>query len=147
MEQTLLFCKLDKDAKGPVRVTDGSAGYDLFSLEGGFIDKYSQSVVRTGISIKLLKNTCGKIYSRSGLSVREKIEVGAGLIDSDYRGEIKVVLYNYSDKPFYFNKHSRIAQMVIHPILTPNIYEVDRLSLTDNGNSRGENGFGSSGLY
>lgn len=98
----------------------------------------------TGIAIELPDNTCAAfLYARSGLGVKHGICLsnGVGVIDSDYRGEICVGLCNVSDKPYVIEPDERIAQMVIAPVLTPEIVETTELSDTQ----RGEGGFGSTG--
>jgi dUTP pyrophosphatase len=136
---------LTSDAKVPIRQTKDSAGYDLYSSEPGEIKAGQRLMVNTGIAIKMPGITgmsiYGKILSRSGLSAKYGIEAGAGVIDSDYRGEIKVILYNHSNKDFKFDKHERIAQLVMHLIATPNTEIVKDLDNTE----RGFSGFGSTG--
>lgn len=142
---TLQILKLDPEAKLPVRQTSGSAGYDLYSLDSGIIKSNSRLLISTGIAIKLPVNTVGLIKSRSGLSVRAGIEHGAGVCDEDYRGMISCLLHNFGDEPFAFEKHTRIAQLLIVPILTPEIEEVTEF-IEEKRNTRGADGFGSTGL-
>lgn len=141
---TLQILKLDPEAKLPARQTSGSAGYDLYSLTSGIIEPRLRLLIPTGIAIKLPPGTVGLIKSRSGLSVRAGLEHGAGVIDSDYRGPLGVVLHNFGDKPFAFDKHTRIAQLIIVPILTPEIEEVSKF-IDEKKNERGAGGFGSTG--
>jgi len=146
--ETILYVKiLNKNAKLPERQTSGSAGFDIFSLESGIIKPGLQfgSLISTGIAIKLPLGTYGRMASRSGLSVKNGIEVGAGTIDQDYRGELFILLRNHSDKLFKFKKHTRIAQLIITPALTPNIIEVVEFT-DDDKNERKTKGFGSTGL-
>ena len=141
--------KLDEDAKLPVRQTSGSAGYDLYSLDAGIVEPRSRLLVSTGISIKLPPNTYGRIASRSGLSVRDGIEVGAGVIDSDYSGNIGILLHNFTDKPYEFDEYTRIAQLIITPVLTPVVEEIDSEVfnlIAKEKNSRNGKGFGSTGI-
>jgi len=137
--------KLNQEARLPLRKTAGSAGYDLYSLKSGTIESHSRLLIQTGIAIKLPADTYGRIASRSGLSVKKGIEVGAGVIDEDYRGPLGVVLYNFDNKPFEFDKHTRIAQLIIVPVLTPEIEEVSKF-IDEKKNERGDKGFGSSGI-
>ena len=126
--------KLKENAKIPQRATNGSAGMDLYAC-------IAESVT---LAIELPDNTCAAfLYARSGLGVKHGICLsnGVGVIDSDYRGEVCVGLCNVSDKPYVIEPFERVAQMVIAPVLTPDITEVDELSDT----ARGEGGFGSSG--
>lgn len=136
--------KLYPDAKLPMRQTTGSAGYDLYSLTDGIILARSRLLIKTGIAIKLPPNTYGRIASRSGLSVKKGIEVGAGVCDIDYLLEYHVLLHNHSDEPFTFDKHTRIAQLIITPILTPEIEEIEEFEKDDDNERTG--GFGSTGI-
>lgn len=146
----LQILKLDSEAKLPVQQTIGSAGYDLYSLTDGIIEPRSRLLISTGIAIKLPSGTVGLIKSRSGLSVRAGLEHGAGVCDEDYSGHIQVLLHNHSNEPFEFDKHTRVAQLLIVPILTPEIEEVSNevfnSKILDKKNSRGGKGFGSTGL-
>ena len=140
--------KLKENAKIPKRATTGSAGMDLYAC----IDKPitlapgQLAIVPTGIAIALPDNTCAAfLYARSGLGVKHGICLsnGVGVIDSDYRGEICAGLCNVSDKPYTIEPDERVCQMVIAPVLTPDVVEVDELDDTD----RGECGFGSTGKH
>lgn len=138
--------KLKENAKIPKRATTGSAGMDLYACidEPITLAPGQLAIVPTGIAIALPDNTCAAfLYARSGLGVKHGICLsnGVGVIDSDYRGEVCVGLCNVSDKPYVIEPFERVAQMVIAPVLTPDITEVDELSDT----ARGEGGFGSSG--
>ena len=138
--------KLKPNAKIPQRATDGSAGMDLYACIDSSIALAPQqlAVVPTGIAIELPDNSCAAfLYARSGLGVKHGICLsnGVGVIDSDYRGEICAGLCNVSDKPYDIEPGERIAQMVIAPVLTPDITEADELSDT----LRGAGGFGSTG--
>lgn len=145
MSDKLQIQKLHDHAKIPIRATNHAAGYDLYSLEEGSILPHSKSLIRTGIAIKLPKIRNFKIYgnirSRSGLSVKNGIEVGAGVIDEDYHDEIYILLHNHSDIQFNYLKHQRIAQLVLEVIVTPTIIEVEELKKDFNNNRKG--GFGS----
>jgi len=140
----LLVKKLHPDAKLPMRQTTGSAGYDLYSLTDGIIIANSRLLIKTGIAIKLPSGTYGRIASRSGLSVKKGIEVGAGVIDEDYRYDVGVLLHNHGDTPFVFDKHTRIAQLIITPIVTPDVEEITEFEEDFENNRTG--GFGSTGL-
>ena len=140
--------KLKEGAKIPKRATNGSAGMDLYAcIENPITLSPGQlAVVPTGIAIELEDNTCAAfLYARSGLGVKHGICLsnGVGVIDSDYRGEICAGLCNVSDKPYTINPDERICQMVIAPVLTPEIVEADELGDTQ----RGEGGFGSTGSF
>lgn len=122
---TLKIVKLAEDAKLPTRATCGSAGYDLYSYDEGVILPGSQVLVSTKIAIAIPEGYCGLIWSRSGLSVKNGIETGAGVIDSDYRKDVGVVLHNFSRSPFSYKKGMRIAQILITSVAAPTICEVN----------------------
>jgi len=138
---------LNSNAILPKRQTNGSAGYDIYSAESCTIEPRNQKIISTGISIELphcpFPNHIYSfhIISRSGLSAKYKIEKGAGLIDADYNGEIKIILYNYNDEKYEIKIGDRIAQGVIIPVAIPEVIEVDELKNTE----RGIGGFGSTG--
>lgn len=130
------------DAILPTRGTFRSAGYDLYAVEDFIVEQLSgRALVSTGIGIHVPSGTYGRVAPRSGLAVKKGIHVGAGVIDEDYTGELKVLLFNFGDFPYYGKKGERIAQLIIEKIETPEIFEVDKLSETE----RGEGGFGSTG--
>ena len=86
-----------------------SAGYDLYSAESNIVKKHERNIISTDIIIEIPTNTYGRIASRSGLAFNYGIEVGAGVIDSDYRGEIKILLHNHSDHNFKIKRGDKIA--------------------------------------
>ncbi len=138
--------KLKENARIPQRATNGSAGMDLYACIDSSVTLApgQLAIIPTGIAIELPDNTCAAfLYARSGLGVKHGICLsnGVGVIDSDYRGEVCAGLCNVSDKPYVIEPFERVAQMVIAPVLTPDIVETDELSDT----ARGEGGFGSSG--
>jgi dUTP pyrophosphatase len=132
--------RLENYAKLPERKRDGDAGLDLYCIEDFEIEPNEIKIVRTGIAVEIPKGYFGMIKDRSGLASKG-LHVLAGIIDENYRGEIKVVLINLGKEKLKFEKYSRIAQLLIIPYLKVEIKE-DELSQTE----RGENGFGSSGL-
>ena len=141
----ILIKKLNSKVKLPSYKTDGSSGMDLMA----FIDKpisilpQKSELIPTGLSIAIPDNTEVQIRPRSGLAVKNNISVlnTPGTVDSDYRGELKVILYNHGNKEFIVNNEDRIAQMVLVPIIKANFEEVENLPET----VRGEGGFGSTG--
>lgn len=139
--EALFVKRLSEYGYIPRRGSDGAAGYDLYAAEGVCIQPQHRGLVGTAISIKVPPGTYGRVAPRSGLSVKYEIDVGAGVVDEDYRGEVKVLLINHGTKDFYVTKGDRIAQLVLERIVNPEVKEV--LSL-DNTN-RGEGGFGSTG--
>lgn len=140
--------KLRPNAKVPKRATNGSAGMDLYACveESITLAPGQLAIVPTGIAIELPDNSSAAfLYARSGLGVKHGICLsnGVGVIDSDYRGEICAGLCNVSDKPYVIEPDERVCQMVIAPVLTPEIIEVGDLNDTE----RGEGGFGSTGSF
>lgn len=144
--ETVKIKKVREGARIPFRATEGSAGMDLYACVDGYkiICPGDLLMVPTGIAIELPNNQCAAfIYARSGLGIKHGICLsnGVGVVDSDYRGEICVGLCNVSDKPYVISDGMRIAQMIVAPVCTPQIVEVDKLSDTQ----RGTGGFGSTG--
>jgi dUTP pyrophosphatase len=134
--------RLTETAKLPTRATDGSAGYDLYADEFVTLPSHhGQRLVSTGIAVAIPAGCCGQIWPRSGMDVKAQVTRGAGLIDWDYRGEVKVLLINRGAQHHGVRRGDRIGQLVILPILTPEVVEVDCLD----GTARGDGGFGSSG--
>lgn len=132
---------LSEFAVCPVRSTPGSAGYDLFSAEDSFVSSLGgQKLIKTDIAISIPKKTYGRIAPRSGMAMKG-IGVMAGVIDSDYRGPVGVILINHSMTPYIIKKGDRIAQLILEKIETPEISIVDELTDTKRQNG----GFGSTG--
>ena len=134
--------RMNVNAKLPVRSSSGSAGYDLSAAETAVVPAHGKCLVKTGLAIAMPPGCYGRVAPRSGLAVKKFIDVGAGVIDSDYRGELGVVLFNFSNEDFCINMGDRIAQLVFEKIKTPEIKEVTELEGTD----RGSKGYGSSGI-
>ena len=143
----ILVKKLDSRVKLPSYKTIGSSGMDLMALTNKPIKILPQKsyLVPTGISVAIPKNYEIQIRPRSGLAAKNNISVlnTPGTIDSDYRGEIKIILFNHGAKEFEVKKNDRIAQMVLVPILKIDFEEVDNLPDT----VRGTGGFGSTGVW
>ena len=134
--------KMRNTAAIPKRGTAGAAGYDLSAAEETVVPAKGKSVVKTGISIAVPDGCYGRIAPRSGLAVKKFIDVGAGVVDADYRGEVGVVLFNHSDEDFKIRQGDRIAQLILEKIATPQITETADLPST----VRGSGGFGSTGI-
>lgn len=136
-------------AKLPIRVTPGSAGFDLFASETVTILTGSRALVPTGIAMAIPPGYYGRIAPRSGLSVRTGLVVNAGVIDSDYRGEIKVLLqHSWNSQPHEnvtLNAGERIAQIIIEKIGDFDLVAVPPESLPMSYSLRGTGGFGSTG--
>ncbi len=141
----ILIKKLSQDISLPKYETDDSSGMDLAAniKEPISIEPGKTSIIPTGISLSIPKNFELQIRPRSGLAAKNQITVlnTPGTIDADYRGEIKVILINLSNKSFLVEKGARIAQMVLCPIVKAQLREVENLDDT----SRGSGGFGSTG--
>ena len=131
---------LNKNAKLPVKADSGCAGYDIFSSESFILYAGKRQLVSTGISTEFSKDFYLRVAPRSGMSVKG-IDVGAGVIDSSYRGEIKVLLINNSDINQQFKTGDKIAQVILERCSNTIILETDILSETE----RGYGGFGSTG--
>tara|TARA_X000001036_G_scaffold157310_1_gene149377 strand:- start:3574 stop:3999 length:426 start_codon:yes stop_codon:yes gene_type:complete len=134
--------KLCFDAIIPSRGSDGAVGYDLYSSEAVVVPcQAGRALVSTGITIVLPPGVYGRVAPRSGLAAKHCINVGAGVIDPDYTGEIKVILFNHGLKDFEIKKGDRIAQLVLERCETPPIEEINIIEDTE----RGSGGFGSTG--
>ncbi len=137
--------KLNSKVQLPKYKTDGSSGMDLMAfLENPVNLKPQESkLIPTGISIAIPEDTEVQIRPRSGLAAKSNISVlnTPGTIDSDYRGEIKIILFNHGKEDFVINNNDRIAQMILMPIVKAEFEEVENLPKT----LRGSGGFGSTG--
>jgi dUTP diphosphatase len=141
---TLPVRRLDDRAQLPTRAFPGDAGLDLYALEDGVLGPGERASIRTGIAVEIPDGQVGLVLPRSGLAARHGIAIvnAPGLIDSGYRGEIRVLLLNTDrEAPFTFSSGERIAQLVLVRIETPEVIEVDELAVSE----RGAGGFGSSG--
>ena len=138
----LRVTRLVPEATLPCRGSEGAVGYDLYATQGCVILPGQRGLISTGISVELPPGTYGRIAPGSGLSVRNGLHVGAGVIDPDYRGEIKVLLYNHDKDPWLCKPGYRVAQLVIEKCETPDVVEVQKLEETE----RGDNGFGLTGI-
>ena len=133
---------LSSKARLPQKGSPFSAGYDLYSSETKIIPAKDKALVSLDISMAIPIGCYGRIAPRSGLAVKKFIDVGAGVIDSDYRGQVKVLLFNFGTEDFEVKEGDRIAQLVIEKIALTNIVQVESLDSTQ----RGEGGFGSTGV-
>ena len=142
MQLILRVKKLNEKARLPVKGSPLAAGYDLHSLEDCIVKAKSKGLVPTGLSMAIPEGYYGRVAPRSGLACKNFIDVGAGVIDSDYRGEVKVLLFNFSEEDFQIKEGDRIAQLIIEQIGLTQLEEVKDLDSTD----RNEGGFGSTGI-
>jgi len=141
----ILIKRLSKEVPLPKYETNGSSGMDLAANINDSVDinPGKTAIIPTGLALSIPKGFEVQIRPRSGLAAKQKISVlnTPGTIDADYRGEIKVILINLGQEPFKIEKGSRIAQMVVCPIVQAQLKEVDDLNQTE----RGKGGFGSTG--
>lgn len=138
--------KINKEAKFPTHGSEYSAGYDLYACipTETIVKPFSTLEVGTGLAMALPEGTFGAIYARSGLATREHLRPAncVGIIDSDYRGEIKIVIHNDSEEIQKITPGERVAQLVLQKYIPMSFQEVDELDET----TRGEGGFGSTGM-
>ena len=143
----VLIKKLHPTVKLPIYKTDGASGMDLmaFIKETIIVKPKTSSLIPTGLSVAFEKDYEIQIRPRSGLAIKNNISVlnTPGTIDSDYRGEIKVIIYNHGDNEFIINNEDRIAQMILTPVIKMNLEETNNLPET----VRGKGGFGSTGKW
>ena len=141
----VLIKKLNSSVELPAYKTNGASGMDLMAFINDqiTIKPQNSSLIPTGISVAFPNEFEIQIRPRSGLAAKNNISVlnTPGTIDSDYRGEIKVILYNHGNTDFIINNKDRIAQMILIPVIKMNLEETDILPET----VRGEGGFGSTG--
>lgn len=134
--------KIQMDAKLPQYGHAGDAGLDLFSSIDFVLEKGRVEAIPSGIKVAIPDGYVGLIWDKSGVSLKGVHRL-AGVIDSGYRGEVKVVMINLSDKSFAIDKGMKIAQMLVQPITMVRVVEAEDFDDT----SRGEGGFGSTGKF
>lgn len=132
---------LNDNAVIPTYGSDSAAGMDLYAAFAETIPAGQHRIVKTGIAMKIPDGFYGRIAPRSGLAYKNGIDVFAGVIDNDYRGEIGIILYNAGSEPFHVQPGDRVAQMIITPYEMAMPYVVEDLDDT----ARGSGGFGSTG--
>ena len=128
--------KVENEAKLPSYAHPGDAGMDLFALEKTIVPKGQIAKVRTGISIEILEGYVGLFWDKSGLSINNGIKTLGGVIDSGFRGEMVVGVINLGTEDYIFEKHHKVAQMLIQPIVSAEIQETTTLSETARGTGR-----------
>ena len=126
----------------PTRGSPLSAGLDLHAACNMTIKSKERGLVATDLSVACPPGTYARVAPRSGLALKKGIDVGAGVIDADYRGPVGVILFNFGDMDFEVKEGDRIAQLILEKIVVPEIEEVESLEATE----RGEGGFGSTGV-
>jgi dUTP pyrophosphatase len=134
--------KLSEHATLPTRGSIGAAGYDLYAAYDGVVPARGRAVVKTDIALCIPEGCYARVAPRSGLAVKNFIDVGAGVVDYDYRGNVGVVMFNHAETAFIVTKGDRVAQLILEQIFTPDIVEVEELDET----VRGAGGFGSTGV-
>ena len=139
------IAKIHQDAILPHYVHPGDAGMDLYSIEDLKIPPGTTALVRTGLKIAVPENYEAQVRPKSGLALNHSISLPntPGTIDSGYRGEVCVILINHGREAYHVQKRSKIAQLVICPVIRAEVVEVANLDNT----IRGEGGFGSTGLH
>ncbi|GAA5834244.1 hypothetical protein JCM11251_000580 [Rhodosporidiobolus azoricus] len=140
---SFLVQRLSEAAKLPIRGSALAAGYDISAAEDKVVPAQGKALISTGLAIAVPEGTYGRVAPRSGLASKHMIDTGAGVIDADYRGEVKVLLFNLSKEDFQVKSGDRIAQLILERIATPDVQEVASLSETQ----RGAGGFGSTGGF
>lgn len=141
LKDRLACRKLHPDATLPARGSEHSAGLDLHALEATRIRPGERVSVRTGLAVSIPRGFYGRVAPRSGLAVRHGLDVLAGVIDSDYRGEVLCVLINHGAEDVVLEKGARMAQLIIERVAMLEPEWADDLSRTE----RGTGGFGSTG--
>ena len=131
---------LDDVAYMPTRAHSMDAGLDLYSPVDAWLMPQASAVIDTGVHVELPPGSVGFLKSKSGLNVKHGI-LGEGLIDAGYTGSIRVKLYNHSEEGYYIQRGDKITQLVILPVILPDLEQVDSLEDTE----RGCGGFGSTG--
>lgn len=137
----LKFVKISDKAQAPSKGFSLAAGYDLYSAADVKVAAQDKAVIPTDLKVAVPHGTYGRVASLSGLAAKYFIDVGAGVVDEDYRGPLGVVLFNHAHVPFQVKQGDRIAQLICEKIVYPELLEVEDLDETE----RGEGGFGSTG--
>ena len=138
----LEILKTSPDARIPTKGSNDAAGYDLYSLSSHEILPQQIGVIDTGIATKFPPHTYGRIAGRSGLAVKNYVDVKGGVIDPDYTGTIKVIIHNFGHEPFHIQRHDRIAQLILEQYTPSDLVITTSLQNTE----RSDNGFGSTGI-
>jgi len=141
-EDILLVKKFFSDVCLPEYMIKSDVGLDLRANENIILKPLEQKAVRTGIAIKIPEGHVGLVRDRAGIVSKMNVHTAAGTFDPDYRGEVSVVLINFSDDDVEIEKGMRVAQLVVMPVTRVKVLEVDRLPLTE----RYDKGFGSTGM-
>ena len=136
---SLAFQRIDERAILPTRGSKAAAGLDLYSIEDLMLEPGERTLARTGLSVAIPEGFYGRVAPRSGLAVKHGLDVMAGVIDSDYRGELQCLIINSGASPISLPARSKICQLIIEHFITPEAVWSDQLNAT----ARGACGFGS----
>ena len=142
MNQKMNILKLSRNAVMPKRATDGSAGFDLSTIEGGWLPVGQTRAFKTGLAFEIPNGFEMVIRPRSGISLKTNLLVMIGTIDADYRGNVAIIVKNIGTKDYYVQRGTRLAQAVFHKVEFFDFVEANELSATD----RGTGGFGHTGM-
>eukprot|EP00667_Euglena_gracilis_P012942 EG_transcript_13311 len=138
----LMVKKLSEFATLPTRGSAYAAGYDLSSAHDVIVPARGKAIVPTDLAIAIPEGTYARIAPRSGLAAKHHIDIGAGVVDYDYRGNVGVVMFNHAEKDFEVKRGDRVAQLILECIMTAEVQETTELPPTE----RGAGGFGSTGV-
>jgi len=141
VQEVLQVAKLTDKAIIPTKGSAAAAGYDLYSAYDYTIPARGKVLAKTDVQVRVPRGTYGRVAPRSGLAWKHHIDIGAGVVDEDYRGNLGVVMFNHAEAEFTVKAGDRIAQLVCERIAQPEIQELASLDATE----RGEGGFGSTG--
>jgi len=141
-EMKLFVKRLSEKAKLPLRGSKQAAGYDLSSAHNILIPGRGKALVKTDLAMIIPEGCYGRIAPRSGLSWKKHLDIGAGVIDRDYRGNVGVVIFNHAEEDFQVTTGDRIAQLIMERLAEPEVVEVSDLNET----VRGSSGYGSTGV-
>jgi len=139
--RVLSFKRLDPKAVLPARGSSLAAGLDIYAIEELTIQPGERVLARTGLAVAIPEGFYGRLAPRSGLATKQGLDTLAGVIDADYRGEIRCLLYNTGSEAIHLPAQSKICQLILEKIITPTAVWADEISNTD----RGSGGFGSTG--
>jgi dUTP pyrophosphatase len=134
--------KLHPEAKLPTRAHASDAGLDLYSVEDMVLAPGQRHGVATGVAFAIPNGYVGLVWDKSGVALNGGVTCLGGVVDAQYRGEVKVIVLNTSDTPYEIKSGQKIAQLLIQEVALPEVVEVENLDDT----SRGDGGFGSTGL-
>ena len=136
--------KLSINAKIPIYASDGAAGFDMYTTEDTVIKPHTTNLLSTGIAMEIPRGYEVQVRARSGIALKTPLRLAnsVGTVDCDYKGEIKIIMENTSDKDFFVEGGTRIAQGVVNKLPEVELFEIEELSYSE----RGDGGFNSTGL-